>query len=328
MAAPPHILKCHQSFIATSPSDWVHQVGLDCDGRLFVWFKHGQHRIADLHRRPGRYIGVGGVPAVCCLYTTLPLAVAANLYDVAHVFPYAGEFVHAFLYRKESYVPVAPPATPCRGCATAVRVTTSLTPSTAGQVVTFTATITNADGSLPPTGSVLFSSSLDGPLGTAPVSAGQATLATSSLSVGTHTITATYAPDTGFQPASGTVPQVVNPSTVTTACCPGTGLPLTLTATFTGAIAGSYPITWDGSAFFVADNVALCGGLRSRIEVYCQLVGPLAVWFLTILALDPGACAVSAVTGAGSCVPLAINFSVPFSASGCCSAGFTCTVTT
>jgi sugar lactone lactonase YvrE len=68
-----------------------------------------------------------------------------------------------------------------------------------GNPVTLTATLTVAAGS--PTGTVTF---MDGTteLGTGNVSGGTATYTTSSLAVGTHTITAVYSGDDGFNPAT------------------------------------------------------------------------------------------------------------------------------
>ncbi len=66
----------------------------------------------------------------------------------------------------------------------------SLNPSSVGQAVTFTATVSG----LSPTGTVTFN---DGAttLGTGPLSSGQATLTTSALTSGTHAITAVYGGD-------------------------------------------------------------------------------------------------------------------------------------
>ncbi len=84
---------------------------------------------------------------------------------------------------------------------TTTTVASALNPSTQGQVVTFTATIAAVAGT--PDGTVTFS---DGAtvLGTAPVNgSGQATLSTSTLAVGLHTITANYSGSANFAPSSG-----------------------------------------------------------------------------------------------------------------------------
>ncbi|HLU08507.1 MAG TPA: Ig-like domain repeat protein, partial [Oceanobacillus sp.] len=79
--------------------------------------------------------------------------------------------------------------TPLGTCVTTTTLTSSLNPSNFGEAVTFTATVTSASGT--PTGTVTFS--IDG-VSQAPVSlaSGQASFTTSSLSVGAHTITASY----------------------------------------------------------------------------------------------------------------------------------------
>ena len=89
---------------------------------------------------------------------------------------------------------------------------TSVTPSDFGQFVTFTATVTSAAGT--PTGTVQFRDNGNN-IGTA-VSlngSGTATLATSALTVGTHTITAQYSGAATFEASSGTLSggQVVRP---------------------------------------------------------------------------------------------------------------------
>ena len=91
--------------------------------------------------------------------------------------------------------------------ATTTALTSSQNPSTLGQAVTFTATVSGAA----PTGAVQF---FDGAssLGTAAVGAGSmATLTTSALAQGTHTITATYGGDVNNAAStSPAVQQVVN----------------------------------------------------------------------------------------------------------------------
>jgi uncharacterized repeat protein (TIGR01451 family) len=96
---------------------------------------------------------------------------------------------------------------------TTTLVTSSVNPSVAGQSVTFTATVSAvAPGAGTPNGSVQF---LDNgtPLG-APVvlSGGRATLNTSALTAGSHTITAQYLGDGNFNVSAGTVTQTVNPA--------------------------------------------------------------------------------------------------------------------
>ena len=78
-------------------------------------------------------------------------------------------------------------------------VTSSLNPSRNGQAVTFTATVAaNAPGTGIPTGTITFKDK-NKTLGTASLNAsGQAALTTSSLNVGSHSITAAYGGSSGF----------------------------------------------------------------------------------------------------------------------------------
>jgi len=103
---------------------------------------------------------------------------------------------------------------------TTTTVSSSLNPSTSGNTVTFTAAVTGAS----PTGTVQFA--IDGSSAGSPVtlSSSHATYATSSLSVGTHTVTATYSGDTNNAGSSGTL----SPSQVVNAA--GAGVPVSLSS--------------------------------------------------------------------------------------------------
>jgi hypothetical protein len=119
----------------------------------------------------------------------------------------------------------------------AVSLATSGSPSTAGQSVTFTASVAAvppATGT--PTGTVAFTDGVSAIAGCSaqPISAGTATCTTSSLTVGSHTVTATYGGDTNFQTSSNTVIQAVHGTTttaITTSVSPSVvGQSVTLTA--------------------------------------------------------------------------------------------------
>jgi hypothetical protein len=92
--------------------------------------------------------------------------------------------------------------------ATTTTITSSLNPSEVGKSVTFTATVSSSGGT--PNGTVAF---MDGPalLGTGILSSGVATFTTSSLTLGSHTITANYAGVANFAASvSATLIQAVN----------------------------------------------------------------------------------------------------------------------
>jgi uncharacterized protein (UPF0548 family) len=100
--------------------------------------------------------------------------------------------------------------------ATTTTVSASPNPSSFGQSVTITATITSAFNAGPLTGTVTF---YDGTtsLGSAAVSSGQATLSTSTLPLGANAITASYGGNTKYQPsASAVLTETVNTATTTT----------------------------------------------------------------------------------------------------------------
>jgi hypothetical protein len=86
----------------------------------------------------------------------------------------------------------------------------SESPSHVGQTVTFTATITSKDGTIPNGELVTFS---DGKivLGSVPISASTATFATSSLAAKKHTIKAVYAGDGSFKASQKSITQTVTP---------------------------------------------------------------------------------------------------------------------
>ena len=93
---------------------------------------------------------------------------------------------------------------------TSTKLTTSGSPSHAGQPATFTAVIASAYGAIPDGETITFYNGSK-ILGTQPTSHGEAMLTTSSLKVGTHTIKAVYPGDVLFEASKGTVVQVVQP---------------------------------------------------------------------------------------------------------------------
>ncbi|HEY6291622.1 MAG TPA: Ig-like domain repeat protein [Terriglobia bacterium] len=121
---------------------------------------------------------------------------------------------------------------------TTTSVASSLNPSTYGQSVTFTATVTSTGGT--PTGTVTFK---DGSttLGTGTLSSGKATFAISTLSVASHSITAVYGGAGSFLGStSAALTQTVNAATSSTAVAsslnPSTyGQSVTFTATVTSS---------------------------------------------------------------------------------------------
>ena len=102
------------------------------------------------------------------------------------------------------------------GAATSVSLTASPNPSTTGQSVTLTATVSSASTTPALTGKVNF---LDGTtlLGSATISGGAATLTATFNTAGSHSLTAKYSGDANYQAStSAAYTQVVNGSTIPT----------------------------------------------------------------------------------------------------------------
>lgn len=147
-------------------------------------------------------------------------------------------------------------------CSPVVKPTTttlasSLNPSQFGDSVTFTATVAAASGSGTPTGNVVFT--IDGAAQPAIAldANGRATLAISSLSVGNHTVQATYSGSSSYTGSSSSpLGQVINPATITLASSLNPsqfGDPVTFTATVaatggSGTPTGNVVFTIDGAA--------------------------------------------------------------------------------
>jgi hypothetical protein len=94
---------------------------------------------------------------------------------------------------------------------TSTRLVSSLNPSTNGNGVTFTATVSSAAGT--PTGNVLFLTN-GTPMATVALAGGSASASTSLLPVGTQAIAAQYAAQGNFQASSDSFQQVVNSAVV------------------------------------------------------------------------------------------------------------------
>jgi hypothetical protein len=82
-----------------------------------------------------------------------------------------------------------------------VILTVAPSPATVGQLVTLKAVVSTAITGIPPTGSVKFSVS-NVVVGTAVISGGVATFSISTMTLGTHTVVATYLGDGNYLPAT------------------------------------------------------------------------------------------------------------------------------
>lgn len=148
-------------------------------------------------------------------------------------------------------------------------VLTSGSPSSLGQPVAFTASMTSTYGSIPNGDTVNF---YDGKalLGSATVSGGAATYTTSALTAKTHAIKAVYAGDENFQSSTATVTQVVVKDATTTTVSSGLspsayGQAVTLTAqvTTTGAIAPTGKVTFINGTVTLGSETLSATGVAS-----------------------------------------------------------------
>ncbi len=136
--------------------------------------------------------------------------------------------------------------------ATTSSVASSLNPSTYGQAVTFTATVSaSSPGSGTPTGTVTFYFGTTS-IGTGTLSGGKATLKTSTLPAGSDSITVAYGGDTNFLiSTSAALTQTVNPDGTTTKLTSSAnpsvyGQAVTFTATVKRELAGERDADRDG----------------------------------------------------------------------------------
>jgi hypothetical protein len=247
-------------------SRWVFSFMLTCDNTLAIQF---WRRLRDIHL-PGHKKGVspGRIPGVCCLYP----ATTQAWFNLMLAWPSKGKFVHEFLDKKLAYTIISPPGAPF-GCKETLIATSSVNPSAVGQPVTFTGVYTNTSGRATPEGTITW---YDGAailgLGTMTTSANKMTsvFTTSSLTAGTHVISAVFADLTtgneGFDPGTGSVTQVVG---TTVACCPG-AVPNTLYLTLTGvsAFATSYMLTYNG-IYWTTGPFSVGGSSNCEFRLEC-----------------------------------------------------------
>jgi predicted membrane protein len=172
--------------------------------------------------------------------------------DIAGTYLDANSVFHGFV--------LPPPAV------TTTTLTSSPNPSTYGQSVTFTATVTSKLGA-PPDGETVTFMKGTTVLGTGTLSGGSASYATSALKVGTNAIKAVYPGDPSFAPStSKPVSQVVGKAATTTTLVSSlnpsnSGQSVTFTASVTpqsGGTATGKVAFYDGTTLL--KSVALSGG--------------------------------------------------------------------
>jgi Bacterial Ig-like domain (group 3) len=147
--------------------------------------------------------------------------------------------------------------------ATSTALVSSVNPSAFNQSVTFTATVTPATSGLP-TGSVTFKAGAT-TLGTVALAAGKAVLSVSTLSLGSHSITAVYNGDVDYNPSTSvtlvqTVVKAATSTTVVSSVNPSTFNQL---VTFTAKVTPNTAGVPTGSVTFKAGVTTLGTGALS-----------------------------------------------------------------
>ena len=141
---------------------------------------------------------------------------------------------------------------------TTTTLTSSLSPSTFNQQVTFTATVTGQFGGSP-TGTVTFTYGSTTLCNAVTLVGGVATCMYSNLPAGTDTVTSAYSGDANFAPSSGTVIQTVNkPTTTTTLTSSLSPSTFNQQVTFTATVTGQFGGTPTGTVTF-SDGSTLLG---------------------------------------------------------------------
>ncbi|WP_213804807.1 Ig-like domain repeat protein [Granulicella sp. dw_53] len=169
--------------------------------------------------------------------------------------------------------------------ATAISITSSVNPSIAGKIVTFTAVLPGATGVVP-TGTVTFR---DGGtvLGSSTISGGSASFSISTLTLGAHNITAAYGGDTNFQAitsaaltqtiriadtnlvlTSSANPAISGAAIAFTATITGTGGAITGTITYLDGTATIGRATLNGNGVAVFSISTLSPGIHSISALY------------------------------------------------------------
>jgi poly(3-hydroxybutyrate) depolymerase len=172
---------------------------------------------------------------------------------------------------------------------TTTTISSSLNPSTYGQSVTFTATVTSSQGA-PPDGETITFLQGTTQLGTGSLTGGSATFTTSSLTGGTDEIKASYPGDSTFASSkSSPVAQVVNlaPTTTTLTSSPnpaGSGQTVVMTANVTGQVGGA--VIAGNVAFYSGSTKLGSGTLSGGVATY--KTARLAVGTDTLTAIYDG----------------------------------------
>jgi len=144
---------------------------------------------------------------------------------------------------------------------TATTLTASPASSVAGQAITLTAAVAPTSGTSTPTGTITFQDGSTA-IGSAPLATGKAVLSVSTLSLGTHSLTAIYSGDAANQASTSSAV----PVTITAATTPSPDYGLSLSSSslaMTQGASGSLTVTVTPENGFNSAITFACSGLPS-----------------------------------------------------------------
>ena len=185
---------------------------------------------------------------------TAPINASGVATLITNTLPVGSDIVQVSYPANTDFAPASVIQQVIAGLPVQVTITSSLNPANFGQSITFVASVTSSNGA--PTGNVVFTDR-NTQLATVPLNTAtsSASYTTSSLSAGSHLITATFQGTGGYANGSANLNQVINslPTTTAVSLTPATLYalgPVTITASVTGpggVSAGTVNFTANGS---------------------------------------------------------------------------------
>ena len=211
-------------------------------------------------------------------------ATITNAFSPANTYPITAVYLGSNDYVSSTSAALSQVVSGVQNVTTTTAIASSGSPSYVTQAVTFTATVKPSSGAIPDGEIVTFYNGAD-VLGTATTISGQAALTTSSLGVGTDSITATYAGDGTYQSSTSRVlTQIIKLNLTTTTVASGLnpavyGQPITFTVTVapqTGSGTPTGTVTLKNGSTNIGSPIALSNGGGSLTTTTLP-AGPLSI---------------------------------------------------
>jgi hypothetical protein len=204
-------------------------------------------------------LGTSALASGAATFTIATLAAGTHSITAS----YAGDSTDGASTSNAASVQVNAAAAPLQ--ATAVTLAASPARAVSGQAITLSAMVAETSGSSSPTGTVTFHDGSSG-IGSSPLTAGSGTLAVSTLSVGTHSLSAIYSGDAANSPSTSKTVSVTITAAATPPPAPAADYGFTLsssTLTMAQGTLGSLTISVAPENGFSASLSFACSGLPS-----------------------------------------------------------------